>query len=158
MWQVCRAGGLQPPGRLEDDPRMDQAPSPRPTVAQVFDSLADSYDQSGVEFFGPVAERLVALLAPQTGERALDLGCGRGAVTVPLEQAVGSSGAVPAVDISAAMVAATRELVGAAGLDHVTVVEADAADPALEPAGHDVVGSSLVLFFLPEPLAALTRW
>ncbi len=57
-------------------------PTP-PRVADVFDSLAPTYDQTGVPFFRPVGARLVD---PRTaaGERALDIGCGRGAVTVPL--------------------------------------------------------------------------
>ena len=48
--------------------------------AGVFDRAAATYDAVGVPFFGPIAEGLVAALAPQPGERVLDVGCGRGAV------------------------------------------------------------------------------
>jgi SAM-dependent methyltransferase len=34
----------------------------------------------------------------------------------------------------------------------------DAVDPALPPASYDLIASSLVLFFLPDPAAALARW
>ena len=34
----------------------------------------------------------------------------------------------------------------------------DAGDPALPAASYDLISSSLVLFFLPEPVAALARW
>ena len=129
----------------------------KPSVAQVFDSVAATYDQSGVAYFRPVAARLVSLLAPRPGEHALDVGCGRGAVTMPLAAAVGPSGTVTAVDVSAAMVAATRDLVEAAGLTQVAVVQGDAAELGTE-AGYDVLASSLVLFFLEDPLRALTRW
>lgn len=129
-----------------------------PSVATVFDILADVYDQTGVPFFGPVAERLVALLDPQPGERCLDVGSGRGAATVPLSRAVGSSGSVDALDVSPAMVAETRAQVDAAGLDNVTVSVGDAADLSGIASGYAVVASSLVLFFLADPPAALRTW
>ena len=131
-------------------------PTP-PRVADVFDALATTYDQTGMPFFRPVGARLVEKLAPQPGDRALDIGCGRGAVTVPLARAVEHTGAVLAVDVSANMVAATRDLVDHAGLGQVQVEVADAAD--LGPRGtFDVVTASLVLFFLPDPAAALASW
>ena len=137
---------------------MTQQQGTPPSVADVFETIADSYDQTGVEFFKPVGERLVSLLDPQPGERCLDIGCGRGAVTVPLALATGPSGSVDAVDVSAAMVAATRALVETAGLDHVRVAVADAADLTGRQGAYDVVASSLVLFFLREPAEALRSW
>jgi ubiquinone/menaquinone biosynthesis C-methylase UbiE len=49
-------------------------------VAALFDRVADTYDTVGVEWFGPIGRGLVAELGPTAGERALDIGCGRGAV------------------------------------------------------------------------------
>lgn len=72
-------------------------PTP-PRVADVFDALATTYDQTGMPFFRAVGARLVEQLAPQPGDRALDIGCGRGAVTIPLARAVEKTGAVLAVD------------------------------------------------------------
>jgi len=129
-----------------------------PSVAQVFDILADVYDQTGVEFFGPVGEQLVSLLEPRAGERCLDVGSGRGAATLPLARAVGPSGSVEALDISPAMVAQTQALVADAGLHNVTVEVGDAADLSSRSSDFDVVASSLVLFFLPDPAAALRTW
>lgn len=135
------------------------ADSPGPNVAKVFDSIAETYDQTGVAFFRPVAERLVELLEPQPGERALDIGCGRGAATVPLAHAVGRNGAVEAVDVSPSMVAATRALVEDLGLSQVRVDLADAAGLPEQPHdSYDIVASSLVLFFLHDPAAALRGW
>ena len=137
------------------------APSAGPTVAQVFDALAETYDQTGVAFFGPVGERLVSLLEPAPGESALDIGCGRGAVTLPLAAAVGPSGHVDAVDVSPAMVAATRASVEERRLDQVTVEVADAADLSGVLGNwprYDVLASSLVLFFLEQPGEVLRRW
>lgn len=129
-----------------------------PPVAKIFDMLAEVYDQTGVSFFRPVGQQLVSLLDPQPGERCLDVGCGRGAATVPLAQAVGPAGSVEALDVSPAMVAEARAQVDAAGLGNVTVSVGDAADLGGLGSGYDVVASSLVLFFLPDPAAALRTW
>lgn len=125
-------------------------------IANLFDEVAPTYDQVGVDFFGPVARRLVELLAPQPGERAVDLGCGRGALTLPLADAVGPTGTVVAGDVSTAMVAAAQ--LATDGLPHVRVGEIDAADPDLPARSVDVMTASLVIFFLPDPAEALRRW
>jgi ubiquinone/menaquinone biosynthesis C-methylase UbiE len=127
-------------------------------VTAVFDMIADDYDQSGVEFFGPIAGRLVAALDPRPGERAVDLGCGRGAATLRLAERVGDTGHVTAVDVSPAMVRLTEAATRSAGLHRVEVEVMDATDPTLPEGSFDVLASSLVLFFLPDPGAALDRW
>jgi SAM-dependent methyltransferase len=127
-------------------------------MAELFDSVADTYDAVGVDLFQPVAAGLVEALDPQPGERALDVGCGRGAVLVRLAEAVTSSGAVLGIDLSPRMVEATAADVARAGLSHVEVVVGDAVAPAVEPGSFDLVSSSLVLFFLPDPLVALRSW
>ena len=66
----------------------------------MFDAIAPSYDRSGVPFFGTIASGLVDLLAPRPGERALDVGAGRGAVTLRLAESVGARGRVDAIDVS----------------------------------------------------------
>lgn len=130
-----------------------------PTVAKVFDTIAGEYDQSGVAFFRPVAGRLVEHLRPTTGEHALDIGCGRGAATIPLAEAVGDEGTVDAVDISPAMVRATRQLIAEHSLRQVTVEVADAAGlTGLPRTSYDLIASSLVLFFLAEPATVLRGW
>jgi ubiquinone/menaquinone biosynthesis C-methylase UbiE len=132
---------------------MDQ----RAMVAGLFDRLADTYDQVGVDMIQPIASRLVAELAPRPGERVLDLGCGRGAALIPLGLAVGGSGSVTGVDLSARMVEAAAQAAAGAGID-ASVVVGDAQEPSLPPAAYDVLCSSLVLFFLPDPPAALRAW
>jgi ubiquinone/menaquinone biosynthesis C-methylase UbiE len=127
-------------------------------VAAVFDLVADDYDQSGVDFFQPIAERLTAALAAGPGERAVDIGCGRGAVTLRLARAVGATGHVTAVDLAPAMVSLTHAAAERAGLENVSVDVMDATAPTLAEGSFDVLASSLVLFFLPDPGAALARW
>ena len=126
--------------------------------ARLFDDLADSYDAVGVEFFAPIARGLVDALAPAPGERVADLGCGKGAFLLPAARAVGVRGRAVGVDVSPAMVAATGHTAASEGLAHVEVFVGDAQSPGLPSGAFDVVGASLVLFFLPDPRAALTAW
>lgn len=137
---------------------MSQPPDPRQGVARVFDGAAATYDATGVAFFGPIADTLVALLDPQEGERVLDVGCGRGAFLFPAAAAVGPAGRATGIDLSPRMVEATAEGARALGLPHIEVAVGDAQEPDLPAGAYDLIGSSLVLFFLPDPAAALGAW
>jgi len=125
-------------------------------IAGVFDRAADTYERVGVPWFEPIAADLVDELAVCPGERVLDVGCGRGAVLRPLAHATGPAGRALGIDLSPRMVELTAT--DLAALPQVEVRVADARDPGLTPGSFDVVGSSLVLFFLPDPLAAVRVW
>src|SRR4051794_9818928 len=56
----------------------------------------------------PLGRRTIAALAPQPGERILDIGCGSGDTSLALAQAVGPDGSVLGVDISAPLLAVAR--------------------------------------------------
>ena len=127
-------------------------------VAAVFNTVSDTYDAVGVPWFEPIAQGLVAEVAPAPGERAVDLGTGRGAALWPLAHAVGATGHVTGLDLAAQMIAATRADALERGLTTVDLVVADAASPELPDAGFDLAVASLVLFFLPDPAAALRAW
>lgn len=130
---------------------------PRTGVAALFDQLADDYDAVGVDFFKPIAAGLVHALTCVPGERAVDLGCGRGAALLPLARTVGPEGSVVGVDISPRMVELARSELEAAGFD-IDLRVGDAMAPDLPELSFDVALSCLVLFFLPDPSAALRRW
>jgi ubiquinone/menaquinone biosynthesis C-methylase UbiE len=125
-------------------------------IAGVFDRVADTYDNVGVEWFRPIATGLVDELAPQPGERALDVGCGAGAALRPLAHAVGPAGHVLGVDLAPAMVA--RAAADLRELSQVEVRVADARAPDLPPSSFDIVASSLVLFFLSDPGIVVREW
>ena len=82
-------------------------------------------------WFTPIGEALVRAVAPVRGERALDLGCGRGAALFPLAAAVGPAGRVTGIDLSAAMVARTASDVRARRLSTVDLHVMDASAPDL---------------------------
>lgn len=132
---------------------MTDAPSP---LVGVFDRAASRYDRVGVDFFQPIADGLLSQLAPQPGERALDVGCGRGAVLFPLARSVQPGGTATGIDLSEAMVAATRAEASALGID----VDVRVGDAGLagDIGQFDLVASSLVVFFLSDPSAAVASW
>lgn len=132
-------------------------PGARAGMGALFNAVADDYDQSGVDFFVPIAQGLVDALAPAPGERVADLGCGRGAATIRLAEGVGERGSVVGLDLSEGMLAHARAAVEREGLA-VDLQVGDASEPGLTTGEFDVVASSLVLFFLPDPAAALARW
>ena len=133
---------------------MADAPDPTARVAGLFDALSATYDAVGVDFFAPIADGLLAAMPPRPGERWLDVGCGRGAVALPAARAVGTTGHVTGIDISSGMVEQARRLAAEQGISNVDVAVGDARDPQVD-GPFDAVASSLVLFFLPDPAAAL---
>jgi SAM-dependent methyltransferase len=104
-----------------------------------------------------VNELLLARSGATTGERALEIGCGTGAFTVPLAEAVGAPGAVTGADISSAMLAGARKRLASAGLRNVSLVEADAQTHRFEPGGFDLVTSRFGVMFFADPAAAFTN-
>jgi ubiquinone/menaquinone biosynthesis C-methylase UbiE len=131
-------------------------PSELPGVIGVFDEAAASYDSVGVEFFTPMGAELVRRAAIRPGEHVLDVGCGRGAVLLPAAAAVGPTGRVVGTDLAPDMVA--RTAAATAHLPAVSVRVGDAQAPAFDPGTFDVVTAGLVLFFLPDPPAALAAY
>ena len=133
-------------------------------AVRLWDTVADTYDQVGVDFFMPAAEGLIDVLDPRPGERAVDIGCGRGALLLPLARRVAPTGAAVGGDISPRMVAACRAMLQEHEIAATSVRVVDAQSPditgLLEPLGApaDLVGSSLVAFFLPDPATALRQW
>ena len=86
----------------------------------------------------------------------LDVGCGRGAVLLPAATAAGPAGRVVGTDLAPGMV--RRTAAATAHLPTVSVRVGDAQAPAFEPGSFDVVTAGLLLFFLPDPRAALAAY
>jgi len=100
----------------------------------------------------PLNAELLALAAPRAGERVLDVGCGGGSTSAAFAQAVGPSGQVLGVDVSAVILeVARRRFAGVRGLSFEV---GDAATMAL--AGFDLIVSRFGLMFFADPVAAFT--
>ena len=92
--------------------------------------------------------------APRASESAVDVGCGCGATTVALAAAVGVTGSVVGVDVSAPMLERARER--ARGLAQVAFVAGDAARHAFEPRA-DLLFSRFGVMFFADPAAAFSN-
>jgi SAM-dependent methyltransferase len=116
-----------------------------------FDVAPEAYTQFMGRFSEPLAARFAASVGvPSTG-RALDVGCGPGALTAELVARLGVEG-VAAVDPSAPFVAATR-----ARLPGVDAREAAAESLPFDDDQFDLVVAQLVVHFMDDPVAGLTE-
>ena len=97
---------------------------------------------------------LLGRLGLAGGESVLEIGCGTGALTVPLATKVGERGRVVAVDISEPMLGAARQRVGEHGLRNVTLLHGDAQVFDFEPAAFDLATSRMGIMFFADPVAA----
>jgi SAM-dependent methyltransferase len=110
---------------------------------------AEAYDRFMGRYSVPLAPRLADLAGVAEGDRALDVGCGPGALTAELVRRLGAA-SVTAVDPSESFVAACRER-----NPGVEVLQA-AAEALPFPGGtFDVAAAQLVVHFMPEPVTGL---
>jgi SAM-dependent methyltransferase len=106
---------------------------------------------------GAVNGLLLTRSGVKAGERALEIGCGTGAFTVPLAEAVGEHGAVLGADISAAMLGGARKRLAEAARRNVTLVEADAQTHKFDPGRFDLIASRFGVMFFADPAAAFAN-
>jgi SAM-dependent methyltransferase len=105
----------------------------------------------------PFGERAMAALAPQPGERMIDVGCGCGDTSLELGRRVTASGSVEGVDVSALMLDRARERAAAAGGGNVRFVLADAQTHRFAPGAADAVFSRFGVMFFADPTAAFAN-
>lgn len=114
-----------------------------------FDVAAEAYGRFMGRYAEPLADRFAALLAPEPGSRALDVGCGPGALTARLRERLGSD-LVSAVDPSPPFVdAARRRLPG------VDVRRAAAEALPYDDGVFDLAAAQLVVHFMRDPVGGL---
>lgn len=101
---------------------------------------------------GPITDELLRRAAARAGEKVLDIGCGSGATTVPLAEAVGPSGQVTGIDISESMLAAARER--SHGLAQVRFENTDAQTHPFPEHSYDLLVSRFGVMFFSDPYAA----
>lgn len=123
-----------------------------------WDAEADSFDEAADHGLNDGAVReawrdLLLRFLPDPPARIADLGCGTGTISVLLAEA---GYEVDALDFSPRMIELARHK--AQGLDAVRFVQSDAFDPRLPPNVFDVVLCRHVLWAMPDPAVALSRW
>jgi len=114
-----------------------------------FDVAAEAYDQFMGRFSHPLAPQMADLAGLAPGHRALDVGCGPGALTGVLVERLGPA-AVAAVDPSESFVDAARTR--NPGAD---VRLASAESLPFPDDGFDAALAQLVVHFMADPVAGL---
>jgi SAM-dependent methyltransferase len=127
-------------------------------VTAGFTQAADHYDTGGTGFFAEMGSRLVDQAEVRPGMRVLDVGCGKGAVTIRAAHCVGPAGMVTGIDLAAPMLDQARARARRACLDQTRFERADAGNPPYPSQSFDVVLAGYVIQFLPRPDLAVRRW
>lgn len=104
----------------------------------------------------PIGEALLARAAYGPGERVLDLGCGGGATTLAIAEAVGPKGAAVGLDIAPMLIARAKARATAAG-SAAQFVCADAAAAKLDEVPFTRLFSRFGSMFFADPAAAFTN-
>jgi SAM-dependent methyltransferase len=104
-----------------------------------------------------VNDLLLARSGVAAGENVLEIGCGTGATTVPLAEAVGPSGRVVGVDLSQPMLEGARKRVAASGLGNIKLLQADAQVHSFKPGRFDLITSRFGVMFFADPFAAFAN-
>jgi SAM-dependent methyltransferase len=116
-----------------------------------FDVTADAYGRFMGRYSEPLAAEFAKLADLPTGARALDVGCGPGALTAQLVERLGAD-AVSAVDPSPSFVAATR-----ARLPEVDVRSGVSEHLPFPDHRFDAALAQLVVHFMTDPVAGLSE-
>jgi SAM-dependent methyltransferase len=99
----------------------------------------------------PFRSYLVARLAPQLGERILDLGTGPGEPAITIARLVGASGHVTGIDLSENMVSIAQRVAGARGERHVEFRTMDCGDLRFPDETYDAAVSSFGFQIFTDP-------
>jgi SAM-dependent methyltransferase len=110
---------------------------------------ADAYDRFMGRYSVPLAPQFADFAAVAAGQRALDVGCGPGALTAELVRRLGPA-SVAAVDPSEPFVAAARER-----HPGVSVRRAAAEQLPFEDQAFDAALAQLVVHFMADPVVGL---
>lgn len=107
-----------------------------------------------IEPFGRAVQRRLEVAR---GSHALDIGCGCGATSFDLADAVGPEGSVTGIDVSTPMV--QRATARAATIPEINLrfVEADAQTAALPVERFDILFSRFGVMFFDDPVAAFAN-
>ncbi|MCP2257754.1 Methyltransferase domain-containing protein [Streptoalloteichus tenebrarius] len=97
-------------------------------LAAVLDRCAPWWERTGVRHFAELAGRLVRHGTPRPGERVLVVSCAAGEALAPASAAVGPSGLVVGMDVSAGMTRRAALTVVDDGLDNCWVATGDVAE------------------------------
>ena len=114
-------------------------------------------EQAFDRMLAPIGDELVQRAAAAPGEHVLDVGCGFGTTTLALAAAVGASGRVMGLDISAPLLDRARQRGRDAGAGNVVWRDGDAQVAPLPATHFDLVVSRFGVMFFDDPTAAFAN-
>ncbi len=116
-----------------------------------FAVAAEAYDRFMGRYSVPLAPHFASFAGVAGGQRALDVGCGPGALTTELVRRLGSA-AVTAVDPSESFVDTARKRLSGVSVERASAEHLPFADHSF-----DVVLAQLVVHFMADPVAGLAE-
>ncbi len=116
-----------------------------------FEVSADAYGRFMGRYSEPLAAELLRLATPQPGQRALDVGCGPGALTAVLVRRLGVE-RVSAVDPSAQFIDAIAER-----FPGIHARQGSAEQLPFSDGTFDFTAAQLVVHFMTDPVVGLTE-
>ena len=129
-----------------------------------FDQWNDRVGQTWARFqtlldrqVGPLGHDALLALAPQAGERIVDVGCGCGETTLQLAERVGPGGKVLGLDVSSPMLEVARTRTPTQWSSVVEYRRGDAQVEPLPPASFDALYSRFGVMFFADPRAAFAN-
>ncbi len=135
-------------------PRMDPD---RDATRNAWTARAAAYAEYAVPKNRPFARRLIELLAPNPGERVLDVATGPGVVAVEAARAMAGEGDVLATDIAPVWDSWVADAARHAGVENIAFATMPADALGLPDDWFDVVACQFGLMFVTEPSAALAE-
>jgi ubiquinone/menaquinone biosynthesis C-methylase UbiE len=103
----------------------------------------------------PIADLIIERARIKSGERVLDVGCGSGSTTFAFAKAVGPTGHVMGIDISAPMLEVARQVTPAGS--PVEFKLADATIYPFVPESFDLLASRFGVMFFADPALSFTN-
>jgi SAM-dependent methyltransferase len=134
----------------QEAPNAEQAEYWTTAPGRKWVDLKEPLDRS----LAPVSAALFERARPRPGERVLDLGCGTGATTLALADAVGAEGRVVGLDISTLLLAQAAARTPAPLARRIDYVEADAQTHDFGMTRFDLLVSRFGSMFFADPVAA----
>jgi phosphatidylethanolamine/phosphatidyl-N-methylethanolamine N-methyltransferase len=120
-------------------------------VDRVYAYLSPVYDIAFGPLLQPGRVKAIARLAIEPGDRVLEVGAGTG-INAPLYP---QDCEVTAVDLSADMLERARARILGAGLTHIRLLEADAAQLTFGDESFDRVYAPYTISVVPDPIAVV---
>jgi SAM-dependent methyltransferase len=146
---ICDVEYLMPPS----SPNSEQMDYWNASAGQTWAQFHEQLDRQ----LSPLGSEALRALAPRTGERIVDIGCGCGQSSLDLARRVGPRGSVVGIDISSPMLAIARERELPPPTVRPAFRQLDAQSEDLGQSVFDAAFSRFGVMFFSEPVIAFAN-